>query len=250
MKPHLANVTITDETTDVVLYTANPAAYIGIQNKRPDYVPAIDETVALALKILRRSDYPTLADFCCGTGSNTARIATELGTLKRAVLIDSNAEFLRTAGASHIRVDELRILCADIRKVDLREQLDVVLSVFAYHHMPDQDKLDYLRQVRSCLRSRGNLVLTEIYSPNADTTKKYYKALLRCIPLGERTAELETFLLQTAASTKFEFKVSRQCAHQQLKGSGFLLREAQKVWPTDTSLGEDVGTFVEHWEAT
>jgi hypothetical protein len=54
--------------------------------------------------------------------------------------------------------------------------------------------------------------------------------------------------MQTAHSDNFEFKVSREYAHNQLQKSSFVLRDEMKVWPLDNSFEKDTGTFVEVWE--
>jgi len=95
------------------------------------------------------------------------------------------------------------------------------------------------------LRKGGILLLGEIYSPDRETTLKYYDNLLNAIPVRVQTSELKQFLRQTAESDDFEYKVSKQFAHDQLNAAGFKLQISQKIWP-DTI--DDVGTYVEVWK--
>ena len=94
----------------------------------------------------------------------------------------------------------------------------------------------------------GILLLGEIYSPNKETTLAYYEHLIEAIPPRVRTPELEKFLNQTAESDDFEYKVSREFAHNQLTAAGFRLLDSIKIWPTDKIFTPDVGTFVEAWQ--
>ena len=124
--------------------------------------------------------------------------------------------------------------------------------MFAYHHVPDEDKGKYIENVKSALKVGGILLLGEIYSSDKETTLKYYEHLLDSIDKSVRTLELEKFLMQTASSDHFEYKVSRKFAHNQLIKAGFVLKDFFKVWPKsdNKTFSEDVGTFVEAWELT
>jgi cyclopropane fatty-acyl-phospholipid synthase-like methyltransferase len=130
----------------------------------------------------------------------------------------------------------------------LRSEYDVVISMFAYHHVPDTSKAKYIEIAKSALKKGGLLFLGEIYSPDKVTTLAYYEHLLNSIEPSLRTPELEKFLRQTAESDEFEYKVSQDFAHEQLNESGFTLFDSFKVWPMDKRFNSDVGTFVEVWK--
>lgn len=188
----------------------------------------------------------SIADFCCGTGNNTKLLSEHL-MVDKAALIDINKEFLQIATQSGIRAREVGTIQSDILNAALTPQYDLVISMFAYHHVPDADKGKYIEVVKSALKPGGVLLLGEIYVPDKATTHAYYSHLLEAIPVSERTPALETFLTQTAESDEFEYKVSRPLAHDQLKAAGFALVTAKKIWPTET-FAEDVGTWVEVWK--
>lgn len=235
--------------TDIDLYTQTTALYETLQQKRPDYVGARKALLELALKFLKDKAPLTIADFCCGTGNNTHLIADRIA-LHQATLIDINKEFLEIAAKSNIRAESVVPIQSDILKVSLRSEHDAIISMFAYHHVPDEDKEKYIEVSKDALKIGGVLLLGEIYSPDKATTLAYYDYLLKNIPQNSKSSELEKFIMQTANSDRFEYKVSREFTHQQLISAGFVLRDGIKVWPlaTDTTFPEDVGTFVEVWE--
>lgn len=87
------------------------------------------------------------------------------------------------------------------------------------------------------------MILTEIYLPNQNLTTQYYKKLLDEIPT--KNPLLENFLTETANSTDFEFKVSKEFAAKQLQLLGFKEIESVKIWPLDKTFDDSIGTFVQ-----
>jgi ubiquinone/menaquinone biosynthesis C-methylase UbiE len=230
---------------DIELYENSASDYDELQNKRPDYVGAKDCLKKLAIKYFGDKKDILIADFCCGTGKNSKMLSERL-SITKATLIDINEQFLEIAKKSgfHIPVETIN---KDILLANLNPENDLVISMFAYHHVPDNQKMKYVGQVQNALKANGILILGEIYMPDHETTLKYYKHLLDSISPSVKSKELEEFLMQTAKSTHFEYKVSRQFAHEQLQNSGFTLVESVKIWPKGNSFSSDVGTFVDIW---
>jgi ubiquinone/menaquinone biosynthesis C-methylase UbiE len=233
--------------TDIDLYQDGADLYESLQEKRPDYTGARKALKEFFNKYLNHDAPLVVADFCCGTGNNT-RLLSELFLLKKSVLIDVNQTFLDLAEKSGILANKLVKICSDILSVSLSSEHDAVIAMFAYHHVPDSRKYDFLKISYDALKPGGYLYLGEIYSPNRDSTLAYYEALLRAIPLDNQSAQLTNFLMQTAQSDSFEYKVSRQYAHNQLLSQGFILVECRKVWPADGGLDSGVGTYLEVWQ--
>jgi trans-aconitate methyltransferase len=233
--------------TDIEVYEKPADKYEELQEKRPDYVFARKAFIDLAEIHLKNKGQLVIADFCCGTGNNTKLVAQKL-PVKTATLIDINKTFLESAMKSGIQIPEIVPVNSDILEVNLRPIHDLVISMFAYHHVPDDDKEQYLDIAKDALKVGGILILGEIYSPDREATLKYYKHLLESIDARVRTAELKEFLMQTAESDDFEYKVSQSFARDQLGKAGFVLLDSFKIWPKDNTFSEDVGTFVEAWQ--
>jgi ubiquinone/menaquinone biosynthesis C-methylase UbiE len=237
--------------TDIDLYERSADKYEELQEKRPDYVYARKAFFDLASRHLKGE--LTVADFCCGTGNNTLLLSQKFA-IKKATLIDINKQFLDIALKSDIRASEIVQVQSDILNVSLKGEHDFVISMFAYHHVRDQDKAKYIEVAKGALKVGGILLLGEIYSPDKNTTLKYYDFLLSCIDPKIRTPELEKFLKQTAESDEFEYKVSQKFAHEQLTAAGFkLIGGVNRIWPLptipqDAVFSKDVGTFVEAWK--
>ncbi|MBS3089554.1 methyltransferase domain-containing protein [Candidatus Pacearchaeota archaeon] len=133
------------------------------------------------------------------------------------MLIDINKGFLDIARSSNIRVKELVIDHSDILKSKLKKECDLVFSIFAYHHVKDDEKKKYIEQIKSCLKETGILILTEIYLKDKQECIDYYKRLSKSIPNKDYIQGLDEFLQQTAKSTDFEFKVEKEFADNNSK---------------------------------
>lgn len=232
---------------DIELYKKTPELYEELQHLRPDYTGAIIAVMKFSLGELKDKINVIIADFCCGTGENTKLLAEKLGGIGKAILIDINKEFLKMAEASGIKANQIDTHCTDILNVVLQNEADLVLSVFAYHHLQDGQKNDYILKIKEALKHDGVLVLAEIYIPNKETEIEYYKYLYENITKQNQTPELHKFLMETSKSNNFEFKVGKEFADKQLQDNGFVLTKSQKIWPLDNKFSENMGTFVEVW---
>ncbi len=210
---------------------------------RPDYAHAKTVLLELAQKYLGSREEIVIADFCCGTGLNTKMLAGRL-PIQKAVLIDHNKEFIELAKKSNINTT-IESVVGDILQVPLICCADAVVSMFAYHHIEDEQKMVYLEKVKEVLKEGGLLFLGEIYMPDRKTTLEYYQKLYQSIP--NKSDELHTFLTQTAESDEYEYKVTKDFADKQLTEAGFERVESRKIWPLQDEFGKDVGTFVEVW---
>lgn len=219
--------------------------YMDFQNRRLDYVKAIKESIRLAAKYTQNKEGLVVADFCCGTGNNTKLLAEKVGSLAKVLLVDINKGFLDIARQSEIKSNELKFYNEDILNVEFEKECDLVLSVFAYHHVKDSEKHRYIEQIKSCLKDGGFLILTEIFLENRQKCINYYEKLFSAIPVQDRIPGLENFLMQTALSNDFEFKIGKKVADAQFRNAGFKLVEETKIWPLDNAMKKDEGTFVQ-----
>lgn len=216
--------------------------YMPFQHKRPDYNRAISLSLEFAKKKIKGKDI-VVGDFCCGTGVHTKKLADQLHGLQKAILIEINEGFLEIAKKSGIKAKEFVIHYGDVLKVKLEKECDLIFSIFAYHHLPDKNKMAYINQIKRGLKSGGILILTEIFFDNKKQCLDYYDRLYESIPPKSRIPGLKEFLKQTAESSDFEFKASKQFADNQFKEAGFRLIDEIKVWPKNDN--SNLGTFVQ-----
>jgi ubiquinone/menaquinone biosynthesis C-methylase UbiE len=229
---------------DIDLYETAANKYEELQMLRHDYSGARKAFCELSQKYLKERKNIKVVDFCSGTGADTKFLADCL-SVSDATLVDINEQFLEIAKKSSIKA-RIKVCASDILAVNFKPEADAVISMFAYHHVPDDRKEEYLQKVKGSLKPGGILILGEIYMSNKETTLDYYRQLYNSI--DKKSPELENFLMQTAQSDNFEYKVARGFACKQLISAGFKLLESRKIWPADDSFGREIGTFVEIWQ--
>lgn len=227
---------------DIELYEKQADQYDALQHVRPDYRMAEEVSLDVAIHHVPYAVIDVV-DFCGGNGSFLHKLSQK-ARISDALIIDVNKRFLEIAEARSWGRTALRTLESDILMAEIGYEFDYVLSIFAYHHVPDNKKLGYLQKAFTALKDEGRMILTEIYLPNMEMTRAYYEKLLSEIPEDERTKELEVFLQQTSQSTHMEFKVNKSFADKQIEEAGFQIIEERKIWPLDDSFPKDVGTFV------
>lgn len=228
--------------TDVNLYNSHTEDHDSIQLVRPDYRGALEYVIQQSQNFLQENPGSSLCDFCGGTGHISENITSTTNTVKRVEIIDINNNLLKIAQDRNVRADTFICTHADIRSTQILQKYNLVISAFAYHHIPDKDKDAYVKQVKRALLTGGQLLLAEIFFDDPNNIQNYYEYLLTSIPQEQQSAKLKSFLDETSRSTKFEFKVSKQYSDEQFKKHGFRLIQEKKIWPSNQS---NEGTFVQ-----
>jgi len=146
--------------SSIDLYHKSTDSYDELQSKRPDYVSARKAFIDLATHFLKDKTNISVVDFCCGTGNNTELLAQRI-PVQKATLIDINKEFLALAQESELKkkVGELVTIQSDILNAPVKAENDIVISMFAYHHVPDSQKANYIEVAKSALKKGGNTSL-------------------------------------------------------------------------------------------
>lgn len=214
--------------------------YLSLQLARPDYAKAIPTIITLAEKYTKNTPL-AVADFCCGVG-NITKAFSEKRPIQEALLIDINKEFLNATRKLLQNIPSVTIINEDILKADIKHTYDIVFSVFSYHHIRDKEKEAYVKQVRKALKKTAHVILAEIYFNTKEHEERYYRELYEMTENQEKNDVLKAFLMQTAKSKNFEFKVSKEYAKDSFAKKGLKIIEEKKIWPDDLS---DEGMFVQ-----
>lgn len=119
------------------------------------------------------------ADIGCGMGFFTLGLAHLVGEKGRVYALDLQARMLagverraRRAGLAE-RVRTRQVRAGDLGAADLRGRLDLVLSFWMLHEVPDQDR--FLAQVKELLKPGGVLYLAE---PRMHVSRRDFAASL------------------------------------------------------------------------
>lgn len=226
---------------DIDLYN-NPENYDTLQMSRPDYRLAIEKEVSFAKDFLVTRQDAKILDLCSGTGLVGRKACESISA--EVNLVDENPKLQEIAEKMDWGTCKVQTQCVDVLRAVLPgAHFDLVISSFAYHHLPDSDKKEFLKMAHRALKSDGRVVIAEIYIPNRVLIQKYYLHLIDSVPEHQRTQELKDFLTQTAKSEDYEYKVSRDFAQRQFDEVGFEVVYEERIW--SYSEDQNVGTFVQ-----
>ena len=137
------------------------------------YTSARETVVSISQKNLSSSS--GIADFCCGTAEITRRIVDKKGGVKKVILIDKTADFIKEAKKLRMRAEVIPVEEDVLDAVIPAGSCDMVISTFAYHHLPDSLKPQFVKQAKGCLKAGGVVVLAEIFIK--DASRFYSKKL-------------------------------------------------------------------------
>jgi SAM-dependent methyltransferase len=124
--------------------------------------PAFEEIRRAVLREAAAGPADCAVDLGAGTGFLTLPLAA---TVARVVAVDIAQPMLEQLSAAARRDGHgnLRTLCADLCSVDLAPaSVDLVVSSYALHHLPDADKSALLERARGWLRPGGRVVIADM----------------------------------------------------------------------------------------
>jgi ubiquinone/menaquinone biosynthesis C-methylase UbiE len=100
-----------------------------------------------------------VVDLGCGSGS----LSIPLAASARSVLSVDISPAMLEALAQHEPPSSLRMLCADLATLQLPQvSADLVVSIYALHHLSDDEKASLLERAFSWLRPGGRLIISDM----------------------------------------------------------------------------------------
>jgi ubiquinone/menaquinone biosynthesis C-methylase UbiE len=229
---------------DIDIYK-NPDDYQKLQLLRPDYVGALNTVLDMATVCFPPQRSIRVLDVCGGTGFISHTLTKQL-SIEHVTIVDINQKLLDQSKARTWKNVEVKIICSDVMDAPIQDHsYDLILSIFAYHHIVDDEKFKFLQRIRKALSPQAFLIVAEIYLPDQEKTESYYAHLLQAVPTEKRSDEFVEFLRQTAQSEDSEFKVGKNIAEEHVQQAGFKIVQEKKIWPTDAFFPSEIGTFVQ-----
>lgn len=124
--------------------------------------PAFERLAARVLELAEAGPDDVAVDLGCGTGLLALPLA---GVAARTYAVDSSAQMLQRLSqrADQAGVATLELVHADLRELPLEdESATLVVSNYAFHHLPDTGKELALSETRRVLRPGGRLVVCDM----------------------------------------------------------------------------------------
>lgn len=153
----------------MVLNPGRATSLARVWNRRSEtWHHQVNESGALRLardrvvRLANPSADESVVDLGSGTGFLTLPIAEEAGEVLGVDVSPAMASALRDEATSHGEAN-VRAVVADLSRFDMPERsVDVVVSLYALHHLPDRDKRELLGRARRWLRPGGRIVLADM----------------------------------------------------------------------------------------
>ncbi|HWA09496.1 MAG TPA: class I SAM-dependent methyltransferase [Opitutaceae bacterium] len=224
--------------------------YDQVQLLRPDYRKAMDvlnkKAATLIPNLPRRA---AILDVACGTAMAT--IAAFSGRdVKgyRFVGLDLDQQLLDLAKKKLAKLGaKMEPICGDMMQAEPGLKFDLILCVFAYHHVPDANKSELCRRLRRWSNPGAHLLVLEICLHDHQIVP-YYEAVKSHLDRATRDAKLcQRFLdwtKQTAsASDNSEWKVPQSRVLDDFTAAKWRLqKKPERVW-SSSELPADSGCF-------
>lgn len=229
--------------------------YERAQKPRVDVRIVLDKAKELANKILNNKNKAIVVDVCCGTGLSLKGIANH-PNIKRVIGIDVSQNFLNFLKTIP-EFKNVETICADAATVKMpNSSVDLVIAVFAHHHIKHKDKKKFLKNIYRILKPDGYVIVGEHILPlyekelnesYKEGTRQFYKRVIQEITDKEKykdSIELIQNYIRYGIEGKHEYKVDYQRTIDDFKTANLYIKKEMKVWPKDDSLPEKAGNFV------
>ena len=123
-----------------------------------DRITALSQGISAAIHAHVELDTSMRAmDFGAGTGLITAQVADKVG---RVLAVDGSEAMLAQLAAKTELHGKVEILCQNILERPLGQELDLIVSAMAMHHIEDTDKM--VQRFAEHLKSGGRVALADL----------------------------------------------------------------------------------------
>ncbi len=239
-----------DEWFSHFLMQLGAEMYDEIQMLRDDYRAAMTTLHRQAGRLLHnKSKEVSVLDVACGTAMATRSVFDKRAATKqsfRFVGLDADHKLLEFAQSKWPSLTEK---CADMVQAEIEERFDLILCSFAYHHVPDAQKLQLCRNLRKWCKPGGDLLVLEICLAESQV-HAYYEAVKAKLQRGQASDLCKRFLNWTMmpgdTSANTEWKVPQARLLKDFSEAGWELQESQRVWATP-SLPPEAGCYYLHF---
>ncbi|MDD5339782.1 MAG: class I SAM-dependent methyltransferase [Candidatus ainarchaeum sp.] len=183
----------------------------------------------------------TLIDFCCGTCEIFSRLIPE-PRIAHFIGVDIEPAYLDFAKNRLAGVVGADLVRGDAVDCHLGASADVLLASSAYHHIEDDRKLPFLRNMIRHMKPDGRAIFAENVLPkyedecgHATAAKLFYRKRIeeaQEIGMDENVLGLLHQVMRYEICREYEWKVDHRRFTEDLGRAGFVVLKKTKVWPT------------------
>ncbi|MDD5625990.1 MAG: class I SAM-dependent methyltransferase [Patescibacteria group bacterium] len=235
------------------LYEMDPRIYddyIDTKIERINFNKVFD----LVKKICDKKESVEILDFCCGTGVFPRKWLIKLNNIKY-LGVDINSNFIKFA-KKKLKDNRFNFVVDDSVLFKTDKKFDIILATSSYHHIKDNRKRAFLKNIFSHLKKDGILIVYEkiidTFSNKieaVDSSTQFYLERIKYMMKTEKLSKNQLFALfneqYLTAIRHEEYKVNFQYFKDDIEASGMKIKEYIKLWPKKILFHNDkVGDFV------
>jgi SAM-dependent methyltransferase len=219
-------------------YELSALNYEAVEAAAPQEKAMIKAGIKELSVIMGADSRKKVLDLCCGTGAFIGEFIEKL-PLSRSVGVDVNMSFLELA-REKFRDLPVSFEHADAVNWKSNKKFDVVLLSSAYHHIEDERKVDFLKNVAGHLNENGFAVFAENILPEYKNVVERQQAVRefygkraedakRTGILPEEIKRLER-IVRFELDREYEYKVDLPRFKNHLKKAGLKVVLKKRVW--------------------
>jgi SAM-dependent methyltransferase len=241
-------------------FVGNPQWYEAEEWTRPDEMAMFTNVWGDVRRHLDTRRGATLLDLCCGTGMSLLGAVSHL-SLDRFIGVDVEDRAVTFARQRFSGFPACAFYCGDAATFHLADHghpdADVIILSSAYHHMPDDRKIDFLGNVAFNLAAGGRVIVAENILPAYDANEASYMAAVRRFYSGVVRTVMDAFpatsrellvLIESnitlAAAKREEFKVSMPVFLSHVDAANLVVHHVRQVWSSPEEPSASWGNFV------
>lgn len=241
-------------------YFADPSYYHYQELFRSDEEALFGYSALIAAKFLDNRTDARVLDLCCGTGLSLERIVAH-PAISHVTGVDIDERYIQFASGrfkGFARTVDFK--CVDAVEPDLgASRWDLIILSSAYHHIEDERKVAFLKQVATLMCVDGLAIIGENILPDFDAhvtgarskaIRDFYSAVLkdissRFVKVPKSVEESIETIIAYGEEGEYEYKVPLVHLLQDLQRSNLKIVEMHRVWPSNYRLlPPSAGNFV------
>jgi SAM-dependent methyltransferase len=211
-----------------------------------------EKEVRAELDRLRRP--ATVIDLCCGTCEILSRIAPH-PKIGRFIGVDKERDYLDFAKSRLTGIDGIELVLGDAAECDLGASAEIIIASSAYHHIENERKTGFLRNIIRHMKPDAKVVFAENILPSFEdedgriiAARSFYGKRIeeaRELGMDDEVLALLRQVMDFEVRREYEWKVDYTRFMRDLEGAGFEIMRKNMVWPTDSGFADPLaGDYV------
>jgi len=187
----------------------------------------------------------------CGTGLLTEKIAGIEG-IESIIAVDSHEIYLKKARKRLKKYSSvIQVISADALTYDLPQPADLVVARYVYHHIPDEQKMNFLKKLADNLRPEGRIFIVDIFIPPYSSEQERDESLKRLHNYKKELVRGNQFLMDIEEESlvlglrrEEEYKVSIEIFKRHIQEAGLNLDSLKLIEDPRISNPELNGLYI------